>query len=430
MLSFYNTLTQKKEKFIPINPNNIGIYSCGPTVYDFAHIGNLRAYIFVDILNRVLRVNNFQTKLVMNITDVDDKTINKSVGDKSKFFEIIKLYEEKFWHNLDELNIIRPNVVTKATLYINKMIVFIEELIQKGYAYKTVEGSVYFSIDKFNNYGSLARIDKSGLKSGARVNQDEYAKKNPTDFALWKAWSESDGEIYWETSLGKGRPGWSIECSTMSQDVLGDTIDIHTGGIDLIFPHNENEVAQSEARTGKKFVNYWLHNEHLLVGGKKMSKSLGNYYILQDILDKDFESRAFRHLCLSAHYRDKLNFSWESLSASQNALKRIDELIKKDGKEDIKAKNRAIEIISDDLTTPKMLAFLEQENNPWLWKVLEPVHGIKFNKKDIDLTDKQRGLIADRNKLRSEGKFIEADEIRTQLEKQGLILKDAKSDLI
>lgn len=426
MIKLYNTLSGETEEFQPIVADNVGIYACGPTVYDFIHIGNLRAYIFVDTLNRVLRANNYQIKLVMNVTDVDDKTIKKSGGDKAKFSDLTKMYEEKFWQDIDQLNILRPDVVTKATAYIDKMVAFIEDLIDRGYAYKTTDGSVYFSIKKFSNYGLLARLNKDGLKSGTRVNQDEYDKENPIDFALWKAWNGSDGDIYWETGLGKGRPGWSIECSTMSQDILGDTIDIHTGGIDLIFPHHENEIAQSEAWTGNKFVNYWLHNEHLLVDGKKMSKSLGNYYVLNDLVKKGFDLRAFRHLCLSANYRDKLNFTFESLSASQTAVDRIDRLVAGEGEEDAEAKKQALEIVSNDLATPRLLAFLEQENNPWLWRELEPVHGIKFGKKEVESTGEQKELIFQRDKLRAEGKYAKADAIRTRLEKQGVRIRDTK----
>lgn len=427
MLAFYNTLSGRKEPFKPISENEVGIYACGPTVYDLVHIGNLRAYVFVDTLNRILQANNYQTNLVMNITDVDDKTIKKSGGDKTRFSELIRTYEEKFWQNITELNILRPNVVTRATNYIDKIVAFIEDLIDRGYAYKTSDGSVYFSINKFGNYGLLARLDAGGLKSGARVNQDEYDKENPTDFALWKAWDESDGEIFWETKLGKGRPGWSIECSTMAQDILGDSIDIHTGGIDLIFPHHENEIAQSEARTGKKFVNFWLHNEHLLVDGKKMSKSLGNYYVLGDLVKKGFDLRAFRHLCLSAQYRDKLNFTFESLNASQAAVSRIDRLVRERGREDVEAKKQALQIVSSDLATPKLLAFLEQKNNPWLWKSLTPIHGIKFGENKVEPTDEQKELIIQRNKLRAEGKYAESDAIRSKLKEQGIKVEDSKT---
>lgn len=412
--------------FTPIHAGTVGIYACGPTVYDSVHIGNLRAYVFVDTLHRMFRAHNYRVQLVMNVTDVDDKTIKKSSGDRLQFTQLTKNFEKKFWQDLDALHILRPTTVTKATDYIGKMVSFIEDLLRKGYAYTAPDGSTYFSIEKFSHYGELAHIDMSGLRVGARVNQDEYTKENPTDFALWKAWDPSDGEVYWETRLGKGRPGWSIECSAMSQDVLGDTIDIHTGGIDLVFPHHENERAQSEARTGKPFVHYWVHNEHLLVDGAKMAKSAGNYYTLQDIFDKGIDARAFRHLCLGAQYRDTLNFTWDALRASSAALKRIDALVKKEGVRDDAAVEHAIEILSDDLATPKMLAFLEKEDNPWLWRQLEPVHGITFNTTHTVLTDTQKELIAQRETLRTQGKFAEADAVREQLIKQGVDVQDVK----
>lgn len=425
-IKFYNTFSKSIEAFTPIHAGRVGIYACGPTVYDSVHIGNLRAYIFVDTLHRIFRAHDYRVQLVMNITDVDDKTIKKSKGDRSQFTQLTQLYEKKFWDDLSALNILRPTTVTKATDYIDKMVAFIKELIQAGYAYTAPDGSTYFSINTFQDYGTLARIDTHGLKSGARVNQDEYSKENPTDFALWKAWDASDGDVFWETDLGKGRPGWSIECSAMSQDVLGDTLDIHTGGIDLVFPHHENERAQSQARTGKPFVHYWLHNEHLLVDGTKMAKSAGNYYTLHDVIDAGFDPRAFRHLCLSAHYRDTLNFTWDSLAASRSALKRIDTLVKADGVQDDRAAQRALEIISDDLASPKMLAFLEKEDNPWLWRELQTVHGILFGTTKKELTHRQKELIAKREQLRSERRFKEADAIRSRLLDEGIDVEDSK----
>lgn len=426
IIKLFNTLTRSLVELKPIHSGKVGIYACGPTVYDFVHIGNLRAYIFVDTLNRVLRANGFKVKLVLNVTDVDDKTIRKSEGDKSKFLKLIKLYEEKFWQNMDELNNLRPGVVTKATAYITKMVVFIEDLVKKGYAYKASDGSTYYSIKKFKNYGSLARIDKDGLKTGLRVNQDEYEKENPTDFALWKAWDVSDGEIYWETNLGKGRPGWSIECSAMSQDVLGDTIDIHTGGIDLIFPHHENEIAQSEARTGKKFVNYWLHNEHLLVNGTKMAKSVGNYYILDDLTDKGFQPRDFRYLCLTAHYRDRLNFTWESLAGAKQALERVDELVQQQGKVDKAALAQAQGIVSNDLATPQLLAFLHEQKNPWLWQEMDNVLGLELGQqsKAVELGTELNKKFEEYRVLRQNQNYAASDKIRQEFWEKGYLIED------
>ena len=275
-MKFYNTLSKSLEEFKPIETGKVKLYTCGPTVYNFAHIGNLRTYIFEDLLRRLLEFSGYNVVQVMNMTDVDDKTIKAAGGNRDEFSTLTKKYEKAFLSDLEELNILRPTEITRATEYIDQIVEFVSELLDKGFAYKGQDGSIYFSIDKFADYGKLSGLDKNGIKSGARVSQDEYTKENPADFALWKAWDESDGDIFWDTSLGRGRPGWHIECSTMSQDKLGETIDIHTGGVDLVFPHHENEIAQSEARTGKRFVNFWLHAEHLLVDGKKMSKSLGN----------------------------------------------------------------------------------------------------------------------------------------------------------
>jgi len=326
-MRFYNTLSHKEEEFKSIILGEVKMYTCGPTVYDTVHIGNLRAYVFNDLLKRTLVVNEYKVQHVMNITDVDDKTIKRSGGEKEKFQTLTKEYEAKFWSDLEKLNILPPTKITRATQYIDKIASFIAELLRKDFAYKTSDGSVYFSIAKFKNYGQLSQLQNRELKPGARVVQDEYDKENPADFVLWKAWDEDDGEIFWETSLGKGRPGWSIECSVMSTDLLGSTIDIHTGGVDLIFPHHENEIAQSEGKTGHKFVNYWLHNEHLLVDGRKMSKSLNNFFTLNDIEKKGFSPLDFRYLMLSAHYRSKLNFTWEGLEAAKNARGKLKRFI-------------------------------------------------------------------------------------------------------
>ncbi len=320
---------------MPIEKGKVKIYACGPTVYNFAHIGNLRTFIFDDLLRRSLKYLDFEVREVMNITDIDDKTIFASGGDKKKFQDLTKKYEEDFWQNLSSLNIEKPEITPRATEYVEKIAKFVEGLLEKGYAYKGEDGSIYFSISKFSEYGKLSRLDKSGIKAGARVNQDSYTKENLADFVLWKAWDKDDGEIFWnpadflgaETKLEKGRPGWHIECSVMAGDNLGETLDIHTGAVDLIFPHHENEIAQSEAMSGKKFVNFWLHGEHLLVDGKKMSKSLGNFYTLFDLEKKGFSALDFRYLCLSAHWRDKLNFTWQSLEAARNARLRAKKIL-------------------------------------------------------------------------------------------------------
>ncbi len=426
MLKLHNTLTRTIEDFTPLADNTVKLYTCGPTVYGAAHIGNLRAYIFNDLLKRVLLSNNYQVKHVMNITDVDDKTIKKAGGKKSDFEKLTKSFEDKFWLDFEALNNIKPDVVTRATQYIAKIVKFIEVLLDKGLAYKADDGSIYFSIAKFPEYGQLSGLDIQSLRPGARVAQDEYAKENPADFALWKAWDENDGEIYWESSLGKGRPGWSIECSVMSTDTLGATLDIHTGGVDLIFPHHENEIAQSQGKTGVQFVRFWLHNEHLLVDGAKMAKSTTNIYTLDDIKEKGFSLLDFRYFVLGAHYRSKLNFTWEGLEGAKNSLVGIRELIERNEKrtidEDIE--KRIQEAFNNDLDTPKALALLHGQNNPDLWLKFDKILGLGLKKETIKLTSEQEKLVKNREEARKAGDFGRADEIRKELEEQGIRLED------
>ncbi|MCK4498175.1 cysteine--tRNA ligase, partial [Candidatus Bathyarchaeota archaeon] len=270
MLQFYNTLTRRKEIFKPIEDNVVRLYSCGLTVYDYAHIGNLRAYVFVDLLRRWLEYRGFSVKHVMNLTDVDDKTIHGMKEEGVPLRQYTEKYIKAFFEDLESLNVERAKIVPKATEHIEEMVKLIETLIQKGYAYHGNDGSIYYDISKFENYGKLSKMKIKELKAGARVKVDEYGKNEARDFALWRAWDPDDGDVFWETSLGKGRPGWHIECSAMSMKYLGTTIDIHTGGVDNIFPHHENEIAQSEAATGERFVKHWLHNEHLIIKGERM----------------------------------------------------------------------------------------------------------------------------------------------------------------
>lgn len=435
-MQLFNTLSRKIEDFKP-NGDLVKLYTCGPTVYDAAHIGNLRAYIFGDTLKRVLISNDFKVKHAMNITDVDDKTIKKSGGKFAEFEKLTQAVEEKFWADFDALANTRPDAVPHATEYIDKIVTFIESLLAKGLAYKAEDGSVYFSIAKFPSYGQLSGLDLATLKTGARVCQDEYTKENPADFVLWKAWDEADGEIFWDpstwlragTALGKGRPGWSIECSVMSTDILGNTLDIHTGGVDLIFPHHENEIAQSEGYSGQKFVNFWLHNEHLLVSGEKMAKSAGNYYVLDDLVKKGFEPLAFRYLCLGAHYRSKMNFTWEALEGAQKTLNSIRDLISRDEKVDLSSdiEQKITKALDHDLDTPKALALLHEAKSSALWLKLEPVLGLKLEKKSIKLTPAQEALIKERNEARKAGQYEKADAIRKQLAQEGVVIEDTKT---
>src|SRR3989344_5943968 len=310
-IKLYNTLTRKKELFKPLKKGVVRMYTCGPTVYGYVHIGNFRSFIFEDILRRVLQTRSYKVKHIMNVTDVDDKTIIASQKAGKELGEFTKFYEKTFEEDLKKLNILSPTKpLARATEHIPEMVALIQKLLQRKYAYEK-DGSVYFDVSRFARYGKLAHLDKKGLKAGARVDVDEYAKNAAQDFALWKA--KKDGEPSWPAPFGEGRPGWHIECSSMSLTYLGQPFDIHAGGVDLIFPHHENEIAQSEAAIGKPFVRYWLHGEHLLVDGHKMSKSLGNAFTLRTLEEKGFSPLDFRYLTLSAHYRSKLNFTWQSL---------------------------------------------------------------------------------------------------------------------
>lgn len=323
-IKLYNTFSRNKEVFEPIENGIVKFYTCGPTVYNYAHVGNFRAYMFEDILRRTLKYYGYKVVQVMNLTDVDDKTIRDSRASKLSLNEFTLKYKKAFFEDLKNLKIEPAEFYPAATEHIPEMIKLIEILFAKGYAYKSDDNSIYFSIQKFKEYGQLAKIDMSNQRSGVRINSDEYEKDSVADFALWKAWSESDGDVSWESPWGKGRPGWHIECSAMSMKYLGETFDIHTGGIDNMFPHHEDEIAQSEAATGKKFVNYWLHCEHLLVNNEKMSKSLGNFYTLRDLISKGYSYAEIRWVLISAHYRKKLNFTFDSCLRARDTLKSFD----------------------------------------------------------------------------------------------------------
>ncbi|MBN1244528.1 cysteine--tRNA ligase [Candidatus Bathyarchaeota archaeon] len=328
-ISFFNTLTRRKEKFTPIEKGKVQMYTCGPTVYDYAHIGNFRAFLFEDLLKRWLEYRGYTVTHVMNLTDVDDKTIRGSQKQQIPLQQYTEHYAKAFFEDSKALNIKPANHYPKATSHIPEMVALIKKLIKNGYAYKGQDGSIYYAISKFKNYGKLSHIKVAELKAGARVKTDEYTKEEAQDFALWKAWTPEDGDVFWETELGKGRPGWHIECTAMSMKYLGETFDIHCGGIDNMFPHHENEIAQSEAATGRKFVNYWLHNEHLLVEGRKMAKKLGNFYTLRDLLGKGYDPIAIRYLLLSSHYRAQFNFTFEALDAAGAAVERLRNFVRR-----------------------------------------------------------------------------------------------------
>lgn len=328
-LQLFNTQTRKIEPLIPLKKGVISMYTCGPTVYNYAHIGNFRTYVFEDILRRTLKYFGFEVTQVMNITDVEDKTIMGALNQNKSLKEFTEFFTQAFFEDLQELNIEKVEHYPRATDYIAQMIQIVKVLLDKDIAYRGKDGSIYYSIEKFPSYGKLSQLKLEELKIGAskRIVVDEYTKDNIADFVLWKAYDPSrDGRIYWESPFGKGRPGWHIECSAMAMSILGESIDVHVGGVDNMFPHHENEIAQSEAFSGKLFVKHWLHAEHLLVNHKKMSKSLGNFYTLRDLIKWGHKGREVRFLLLSSHYRTQLNFTLESLDAARSSLQRFDDL--------------------------------------------------------------------------------------------------------
>ncbi len=454
MIKFYNTLSRRLEEFVPLNDKIVRIYSCGPTVYDYAHIGNFRAYIFSDLLRRFLKYKGFKVIHVMNITDVDDKTIKRAQQENVSLDKYTKKYIDAFFEDLETLNIEKVEYYPRATEHIDDMINLIKKLNKKGYTYIS-EGSVYYKISKFKDYGKLSKIELNKIREGARIDVDEYNKEDVKDFVLWKA--RKEGEPFWETPYGAGRPGWHIECSAMSMKYLGDTLDIHTGGVDLIFPHHENEIAQSEGATGKQFVRYWLHCAHLIVEGEKMSKSKGNFYTLRDLLKKGYLPIAIRYLLLSVHYRKQLNFTEESLKAAHQAVEKIQNFY--DTIKNLKIKNRT------DYGIKKELEFylknfdenLDNDLNisPALGNLFEFIHIVnkyiseekvtendrKFildSLKRVDtilgilkdeseeLSDELMDMIKQREKARKEKDYKTADAIREKLFQKGIILEDTK----
>jgi cysteinyl-tRNA synthetase len=333
-LKLFNTLTRSLQEFAPSGPaKKVGMYCCGPTVYDFAHIGNWRTFVFADLVRRTLDFSGYDVTHVMNITDVEDKIIKRVQERKTSLREFTGEFEAAFFADLKTLNCLSPHESPRATEHIPEIIALIEKLVARGIAYRAGDGSVYFSIEKYRGcgciYGQLQKLNLEEQRVGERVAADEYDKESIADFALWKARTPADGDVHWPSPWGEGRPGWHIECSAMSMRALGESFDLHLGGEDLKFPHHEDEIAQSEGATGKPFVKYWLHGAHLLVEGKKMSKSLGNYFTLRDLLDKGFSGREVRALLLSAHYRETFNFTLDGLHGAKARLDRLDECVGK-----------------------------------------------------------------------------------------------------
>ena len=334
-LNLFNTLSRSVQTFAPLDPHGlkVGMYCCGPTVYDFAHIGNWRTFVFADLVRRTLEFSGYDVTHVMNITDVEDKIIKRVREQKTTLREFTGKFEAAFLDDLKTLGCREPHQKPRATEHIPEIIALIEKLVARGVAYKAADGSVYFSIEKYRgcgcHYGQLLKLNLEEMRAGERVASDEYEKESVADFALWKARVPDDGEVFWPGPFGEGRPGWHIECSAMSIKALGETFDLHLGGEDLKFPHHEDEIAQSEGATGKPFVKFWLHGAHLLVEGKKMSKSLGNFFTLRDLLAKGFTGREVRYLLLTAHYRETFNFTLDGLHGAKSALMRLDECIGK-----------------------------------------------------------------------------------------------------
>lgn len=450
MLKLFNSLTRKIEEFQPLNPPKVGMYTCGPTVYDYQHIGNYRKYIGDDVLRRVLEANKFEVKQVMNITDVGHLVSDEDAGEDKiekgaresgrTVWEVAKFYEADFWNAMDELNVERPNVVAHATEHIGKQIKLIEQLEKKGFTYKT-EYAIYFDVSKFKDYTKLSGQKLEDKETGARSDVVvDKSKKNPADFALWffTVGRFKNHVMKWSSPWGEGFPGWHIECSAMSMEYLGDTLDIHTGGIDHIPVHHENEIAQSEAATGKTFVKYWVHHEFLQVDGGKMSKSLKNTYTNKDIKEKGFEPLAFRYLCLTAHYRDKLNFTWESLGGAANALNNLREIVREWESPNVIANEMwqsFLDALNNDLNTPQALAILwemvkaDLPNSQKAAIILEmdKILGLGLEEylgKKLDVPADVMELVEKRENARKSKDFKKSDEIRKEIADLGYTVED------
>ncbi|MBE0461180.1 MAG: cysteine--tRNA ligase [Candidatus Aminicenantes bacterium] len=458
MIHFFNTISGKIENFHSIEPKKVRLYTCGPTVYDYAHIGNYRAYVFEDLLKRFLIAMGYQVTHVMNITDVDDKTIKGANAEKVPLDAFTKKYIAAFFEDIDTLNIARADYYPRATEHIPDMIQMIKGLLQKSFAYEK-DGSIYFNVSKFPDYGKLSKIDLKELKPGLRTDSDEYEKESIHDFALWKKSKEK--EPYWDMGLGHGRPGWHIECSAMSAKYLGETFDIHCGGVDNIFPHHENEIAQSEAFFGKKFVNYWLHCHHLIVDGEKMSKSKGNFFTLRDLLEKKSDPLALRFLLLSTHYRKMLNFTFEGLNQAQASLHRIqDFLYELQNRSFPEGKNKEVHLIikemkqsffsglSEDLNISQAITavfkmikksnilmergkIFQQDARDLIIAIkdINEVLAVLPEEKEERLPEKILKKIQERQKARYEKNYELADRIRDELLKQGIVLEDTKDGI-
>jgi cysteinyl-tRNA synthetase len=459
MLKLTNTLTGKLEVFEPLDKTTVRMYTCGPTVYNFVHIGNLRTYVFEDILRRHL-ASKWKVKHVMNITDIDDKIINRSIetGKGKDIKAYTAPYTAAFFHDCQVLGIQQPDVVTPATEHIPEMIELVNRLLEAGYAYREAD-SIYYRISRFPNYGRLSRLDRRELKIGARIDADEYEKEEPRDFVLWKA-PKDPREPTWQAPFGEGRPGWHLECSAMAMKYLGETLDIHCGGVDNIFPHHENEIAQSEAVTGRPFVRFWVHGEHVLVEGQKMAKSKGNFFTLRDLLDQGYEPLTIRYLLASVRYRKQLNFTFEGLRVARSTLDRIKEFVFRlhtsrlrpgSNSQIAEMLNTAVHefeaAMDDDLNTSGALAAvhvligecnnaltkgeLEEDNREQILKWLGSVDdrlGIIPPMEDLVPSDQAEieMLISRRNEAKRNLDFALSDQIRQQLNDRGVVIEDTR----
>jgi cysteinyl-tRNA synthetase len=444
-MKIYNTLSHQVEEFKPINPPHVGLYTCGMTVYDFAHIGHGRKYVNDDILKRVLQQNGYEVKHVQNVTDVGHLVSDADEGEDKlekgarkigkTVWEVAEFYTEHFYQSMDLLNIIRPDVICKATEHIPEQIELVKRLVEKGFAYDTEE-AVYFEIAKFKNYGAFSGQNVTDKQVAVRDEVEQgLHKKNPADFALWfkRVGRFSDHIMHWDSPWGDGFPGWHIECSAMSMKYLGETFDIHTGGIDHLTVHHPNEIAQSEAATGKKFVNYWMHCNFLMVEGQKMSKSLGNIFTIQDVISKGFDPLALRYLYMQTHYRQEMNFTWEALKAAESALNKLRKhflSLSGEGEIDEEFKAKFIDAINDDLNTSKAIALIWENLDTLNKKSLRAVDEVlglnlaEYKESKAKITDEAQKLMDEREILRKDRKFVEADKIREKIIEMGFKVED------
>lgn len=459
-LTFYNTMTRRDEEFREITKGVVTLYTCGPTVYNYPHIGNLRTFLFEDLLHRWLVYRGYDVRHVMNLTDVDDKTIKNSIKQNMTLDDYTAIYKKAFFDDLYALHVKPANWYPEATTHIPEMLDIIAKLFEKGLAYEAPDG-VYFKVSAFRGYGALANLEHNELKAGASGRlSDEYEKEDMADFALWKKWTPGDGDVKWPSPWGEGRPGWHLECSAMSMKYLGETIDIHAGGVDLVFPHHTNEIAQSEGVTGKTFVNTWLHAAHLVVDGEKMSKSKGNFYTLRDLTSKGTSPRAVRYALLSAHYRKQLNFTQDLVRQAESSLKRLDEFvfflqsINKAGQPDSglkaaldKSHTGFENALDHDLNISEAMASVFElisayyEGRDRLDKVLaadtldylrkiDAVLGFVLEEKAEGLCPEEEALLKERNEAKAARDFTRADAARARLLALGVEVRDTKDGVV